>query len=68
MPNGWRVTGTRGTDDLVGGRLVQVMEVQIETDDGATNIFRVPAAQYTPDTVRAVVNEWYDRHRAIINL
>lgn len=68
MANGWRVIGQRGTEDLIGGRLVPVMEVNIQTDDGTTNQFRVPVAQYTAEGVKALVDEWYERHQEIASL
>lgn len=70
MANGWRIDpgSVRGTEDLVGGRFIPVMEFSVSTDDGASNKFRIPTAQYNPATVESTVQEWYDRHRAIIGL
>lgn len=68
MADGWRVTGQRGTEDLINGRLVPVMEVNVATDDGTTRQFRVPEALYTADKVKALVDEWYERHGAVAAL
>lgn len=68
MPGGWSVQSQRGTEDLQNGRFVQVMEVVVQTTDGTTNTFRIPQGQYTADNVKAIVNEWYERHQAVANL
>jgi hypothetical protein len=70
MAQGWRIDAgsVRGAEDLVGGRFIPVMEFSVTTDDGATNRFRIPTAQYNEPTVLATVQEWYDRHRAVISL
>jgi len=68
MANGWRVTGQRGTEDIVNGKFVPVMEVSVSTDDGTTNTFRVPQAQYTPKSVAAIVDEWFERHQGVAGL
>lgn len=68
MANGWRVTGQRGTEDLINGRLAPVMEINVETTNGTTVQFRVPTAQYTADGVKALVDEWYERHQAVVGL
>lgn len=68
MANGWRVTGQRGTEELVNGRFVDVMVVSVLTDDGTAVDFRVPRAQYTADNVSAQVDEWYERHQGVANL
>lgn len=68
MAGGWRVTGARGSEDIVNGRFVPVMEVSVTTDDGTENRFRIPTAQYTPDTVKATIDEWYNRHMGIMGL
>lgn len=68
MAGGWRVTGQRGTEDYVSGRWGQVMIVSVETDDGTTRDFRIPAAQYTADNVTAIVDDWYAHQQAIASL
>lgn len=68
MPNGWRVVGQRGTSDIVAGRLVDVMEVTVQTDDGTERSFKVPEALYTKENVEAQVNAWYEQHQAIAGL
>lgn len=68
MPHGWTVTGQRGTEDYVSGKWGPVMVVSVETHDGTTQDFRIPQAQYTPESVEAVVNEWYERQQAVANL
>lgn len=68
MANGWRVVSQRGTEDLVNGKFVPVMEIVVETIDGTTNTFRIPQPQYTAELVRARVEEWYERHQAVADL
>jgi len=68
MAQGWRIISARGTEDLVGGRFEPVMEFTVKTEDGTTNTFRLPTANYNAMTVEATVSEWYDRHTAILNL
>lgn len=65
---GWRVVSQRGTEDLVNGRWTQVMVVGVQTDDGTTNDFRIPMAQYTKESVAAEVNAWFERHQDVANL
>lgn len=62
---GYQVTGQRGTEDLVNGRWQQLMVVSVQTDDGTTKDFRIPEAQYTPDSVKAIIDEWYERQQAV---
>jgi hypothetical protein len=68
MADGWRVTGQRGTEDLVNSRFSEVMVVSVVTDDGTTKDFRIPAAQYTPDNVAAIVGAWFEQQQAVSNL
>jgi len=68
MADGWHVTGQRGTDDVINGRLVKVMLVSVQTDGGVTNDFRVPESQYTPDNVKAIVDAWYERTQGVAGL
>lgn len=70
MAQGWRIVpgSTRGTDDLISGRFVPVMEYTVETIDGATVTFRTPVAQYNEQNVRATIEEWYARHSEVLNL
>ncbi len=68
MPAGWRVVSQRGTEDIVNGKFVQVMEIVVETTDGATNTFRVPQTQYTAELVKAKVNDWYERYQSVVDL
>lgn len=68
MANGWRVTGQRGTDDVVNGRFVRVMLIDVVTDDGTSTQFRVPEAQYTAVNVEATVNAWYEHQQAVAQL
>lgn len=68
MPNGWQVTGQRGTSDLINGRLTPCMQVDVRTDDGTEKSFLIPDAQYTADKVEAIVGDWYERHQAIAGL
>jgi predicted nucleotide-binding protein (sugar kinase/HSP70/actin superfamily) len=68
MADRWRITSARGTEDLIGGRFVPVMEYTVMTVDGATNTFRTPTAQYSAESVRATVDEWYERHAAVMGL
>lgn len=68
MAGGWHVSGQRGTSDLVSGRLVDVMEVTVTTDDGTSKSFMIPLAQYTPAGVRAIVDDWYERQQGVAGL
>lgn len=68
MANGWRVTGQRGTQDIQNGRLVAAMEVNVVTDDGTEKTFMVPEGSYTPESVAAIVDAWYERQQAVANL
>lgn len=68
MAEGWRVTGQRGTEDLQNGHFVDVMEINVVTDDGTTKTFRVPTTKYSPTSVHAIVQEWYERQQAVHNL
>lgn len=68
MANGWRVTGQRGSEDLVNGRWTDVMIVSVATDDGTTKDFRIPEARYTPENVSAIVNEWFEKHQGVANI
>lgn len=65
---GYRVTGARGSEDPVNGRFVPVMVVSVVTDNGDTNEFRVPASQYTPDNVKAIIDTWYEQHQGVMDL
>lgn len=68
MPQGWHVVGSRGSEDIVNGRWIPVMEVTVQTDDGTENRFRIPTAQYNEANVNNVVGEWYTRHISVMNL
>lgn len=68
MADGWRVTGQRGTDDVINGKFVKVMLISVATDDGVTNDFRVPESQYTPANVKAIVDAWYEQTRGVAGL
>ncbi len=68
MANGWRVTGQRGTQDIVNGRLTPAMEVAVVTDDGTEKMFLIPEANYTADRVAAIVNAWYEQQQSIAGL
>lgn len=68
MAEGWRVTSQRGTDDVVNGQFIRVMLVAVTTDQGVTNEFRVPLSQYTPENVKAIVDEWFERTQGVANL
>lgn len=65
---GWRVVSQRGTEDLVNGRWTDVMIVSVQTDDGTTKDFRIPAANYTVEGVAAEVEAWAERQKAVANL
>lgn len=68
MPDGWSVTGQRSSDDLIGGKFMQVMIVNIVTDDGTTKEFRIPEAKYTGESVRAIIDDWYEHQQAVAHL
>lgn len=68
MAQGWSVVGQRSSDDLVGGKFTQVMIVNVLTDDGTTKEFRIPEAKYTPESVRALIEEWYEKQQAVAGL
>lgn len=68
MPNGWTVTGQRGTEELVNGRWTQVMVVSVVTDGGTNKEFRVPEASYTKENVRAIVDAWFEHEQGVASL
>lgn len=68
MADGWRVTGQRGTEEPINGKFQAVMEVNVVTDDGTTNTFRIPTTRYGAEAVKAMVDEWFERHQAVANL
>lgn len=47
---------------------MQVMIVNVQTDDGTTKEFRIPEAKYTVESVNALISEWYEKQQAIANL
>jgi hypothetical protein len=65
MADGWRVTGRRGTQELINGRLVPAMEVNVATDSGTEKQFIIPEANYTPERVKAIIDAWYELDRAV---
>lgn len=44
------------------------MIVSVQTDDGTTKDFRIPAANYTVEGVAAEVEAWAERQKAVANL
>lgn len=68
MADGWHVTGQRGTSQLVNGRLVQAMQIDVETVDGTDYQLIIPEAMYTPENVKAQIDAWYERHQGVAGL
>lgn len=68
MPQGWHVTGAKGSEDIVNGRWVPIMEVTVLTDDGTENRFRIPTAQYNEANVRSIVDVWYQHHLGVMGI
>ena len=63
----WIVTGQQYAERYMpNGQFQDVAEVQIQAvDDGAFYQLRIPLAQYSPETVKALANDWYATHVAV---
>jgi hypothetical protein len=69
MANGWRVDSQRYTERYMpNGQFQDVVEVQVQADDGTFATIVVPTAQYTPENVTALADDWLARHLAVRNL
>ena len=69
MANGWRVASQRYTERYMpSGQFEDVVEVQIQADDGTYGTLVVPQARYTPDNVSALADDWLAKHLAVKSL
>ena len=69
MASGWRVVSQRAVERYQpSGHFEDVVEVQIVTDSGTYKTFAIPEAAYTPDNVKAVIEDWVARSREVENL
>lgn len=68
VANGYIITGQRGTQEIVSGRLMPAMEISVRTDDGGEKVFIVLETNYTKEKVTAIIDEWYERYRDIATI
>lgn len=69
MPAGWNVVSQKHTERYMpNGAFQDVVEVQIQATDGTFKTLVVPQAQYTPETVKALGDQWLEMHQAVFNL
>jgi hypothetical protein len=67
--NGWRVVSQNPTERFMpNGKFEEVVEVQIQADDGTVNTLVIPAARYTRDNVIAMGNAWIERHQDVASI
>jgi hypothetical protein len=53
---GYKITGQRQVEDFTaGGRIVEAMEVHVQTDQGDAFSIKFPLDQYIPEYVKSVV-------------
>lgn len=53
---GYKITGQRQVEDFTeGGRIVEAMEVHVQTDNGDVFTIKFPLDKYFPEYVREVV-------------
>ena len=69
MAEGWRVIGQRSTERYMpNGQFEDVAEVTVQTERGTTRTFVVPAGMYSATYVKALVDEWVEREKAVHEL
>lgn len=69
MASGWTVVSQRaGEQYMPNGTWQDVVEVQILTDGGTYKTFKVPEATYTAENVKAIIDAWVEREKAVGNL
>lgn len=69
MAGTWQVVSQKYTERYMpNGQFVDVVVVGVQADDGAYADIVIPQAQYSPDNVRAQIEQWYAQHVAIRGL
>lgn len=69
MAASYRVVSQRQTRDLdAANRLIDIMEVVIVTESGASSAVRIPVAMYQPAVVKTLLDEEAEKLEAIAGL